>query len=111
MPSKDEVAAFFAQMPAIFVPEKAQGVNAVMQINLAGDNGGQWWIRIADGTCEVTEGEYANPAMTLSAKADDLYDAMTGKTNAVASFMQGKIKVAGDMSLALKMQSMFKFTA
>ena len=109
MPSKAEIDAFIAEMPAKFRPEKAQGLNTIIQINLTGENGGQWWVKIADGACEVHEGTADNPAMTLNPTSDDLYAVLTGETNAVAAFMQGKIKVGGDMSLALKMQTMFDF--
>lgn len=111
MPTKDEISAFIVQMPNLFLPEKAQGLTTVLQLNLSGDNGGNWWLNIADGKCEVGEGEHDSPAMTLSSTADDLYAVLTGESNAVSAFMQGKIKVSGDMSLALKLQTMFNFDA
>ena len=109
MPTKEEINAFIAKMPEIFLPEKAQGVNTMLQLNLSGENGGQWWVKITDGQCEVQAGTTENPAMTLTSTADDLYAVLTGETNAIAAFMQGKVKVGGDMSLALKMQTMFNF--
>jgi putative sterol carrier protein len=33
---------------------------------------------------------------------------MTGKLDGTAAFMQGKLKIKGDMGLAIKMQSLFK---
>jgi putative sterol carrier protein len=111
MPTKDEIDAFMNKMPGLFLPAKAQGLDTVLQLDLSGENGGKWWIKIADGKCEVTAGEASSPAMTLRSTADDLYAVLTGEANAVSSFMQGKIKVAGDMSLALKMQTMFDFDA
>jgi len=33
---------------------------------------------------------------------------MTGQMDATAAFMQGKLKIKGDMGLAIKMQSMFR---
>lgn len=109
MPTVDEVREYMAKMPELFIPEKAGDIEAVIQLDLSGDNGGQWHFTIADGTCQVAEGAADNPAMTLIATADDLYGVFMGETNAMAAFMQGKIKVAGDMSLALKMQTMFRF--
>jgi len=109
MPTQDEINAFITRMPEMLIPEKAQGVTTFFQLNLSGENGGQWWVNIADGKCEVHEGTVDNPAMTLTSTADDLYAVMTGKANAIAYFMQGKIKVGGDMSLALRMQTMFNF--
>ncbi len=110
MPSQEEINAFISRMPEMLIPEKAQGVNTLFQINLSGENGGQWWVKVADGKCEVQAGSADNPAMTLSSTADDLYAVLTGQANAIAYFMQGKIKVVGDMSLALRMQTMFNFS-
>jgi putative sterol carrier protein len=90
-----------------FVPEKAQGMNTVIQFDLSGDQGGQFYLEIADGTIKAVDGMAAAPKMTLKAAADDYYNVMTGKMNAMQAFMSGKIKIQGDMSLAMKMQSMF----
>jgi putative sterol carrier protein len=111
MPNQEEISAFIIRMPAIFRPEKAVGLNTVLQLNLTGDNGGKWWLKIADGKCNIEEGEASSPQMTLISSADDLYAVLSGEANAISSFMQGKIKVQGDMALALRMQSMFDFDA
>lgn len=111
MPTKEEISAFIARMPEMFLPAKAVGLNTTLQLNLTGDNGGKWWIKIADGQCEVHEGETPSPQMTLISAAEDLYAVLIGEVNAISAFMQGKIKVQGDMSLALKMQTMFNFQA
>lgn len=111
MPSKEEINAFIAKMPDIFLPEKAAGLNTIMQLNLSGENGGSWWLKIADGACAINEGQADSPQMTLMSTADDLYAVLSGEANAITSFMQGKIKVQGDMALALKMQTIFDFDA
>ncbi|GAB4570286.1 MAG: hypothetical protein Kow0077_04120 [Anaerolineae bacterium] len=110
MPTREEISAFMMKMPELFLPEKAAGLDTVLQLSLSGDNGGTWWLKIADGKCEVHEGEAPEPQMTLLSTADDLYAVLTGEANAMTSFMQGKIKVQGDMALALKMQTMFDFS-
>jgi len=43
--------------------------------------------------------------MTLSMAAQDLVALSNGELNAVAAFMQGRIKVSGDMALAMRLQS------
>lgn len=95
-------------MPKAFLPEKATGVNTVVQYHLTGAEGGDWVIKIADGKCEVTPGVEANPAMTLTADAQDYKDIITGKANAMTAFMTGKLKLAGDLNLAMKLTSFFK---
>ena len=97
-----------ARMPKAFLPEKAEGVEAVVQYHLSGDEGGDWVITIADGACTVAEGEIENPKMTLTAEAQDYKDVVLGKMNAMQAFMQGKLKLAGDLNLAMKLTSFFK---
>lgn len=107
MATNQEIAEIFPIMVSRFIPAKAEGVNAVIQFNLSGDNGGQFWLRIADGKCEAGQGQAENPKMTLKAAADDWYAVSSGKLNAMQAFMSGKIKIEGDMGMAMKLQTMF----
>ena len=98
----------FDQMPAQLDENAAKGVNATIQFNLSGDTGGQWHLTIKDGKCEVGKGAAANANMTMSMAAQDYVDMTTGKLNGQMAFMSGKLKISGDMGLAMKMQTLFK---
>ena len=91
-----------------FVPEKAVGVDAVIQYRLTGEEGGDWNLTIRDGKCKVSQGIAQNPKMTLTANARDFRDVMLGKTDGMMAFMQGKLKIAGDINLAMRLISFFK---
>ncbi|MGW8250538.1 MAG: SCP2 sterol-binding domain-containing protein [Anaerolineales bacterium] len=91
-----------------FKPEAAEGVDAVIQYHLTGEEGGDWIITIRDGKCTVQEGVAENPKMTLTAEASDFRDVLLGKANGMQYFMQGKLKLAGDLNLAMKLTSFFK---
>lgn len=91
-----------------FKPEAAEGVEAVIQYHLTGDEGGDWVITIHEGKCTVREGTLENPTMTLTADAQDFKDVLTGKADGMQYFMQGKLKLAGDLNLALKLTTFFK---
>jgi putative sterol carrier protein len=101
--SKEEVAKIFPQMVERFDPTKAEGVNALIQFDLSGDNGGAYWLRLGDGQAEVGEGKIDNARMTLVSSADDFAAMMTGGLNPMQAFMTGKIKIKGDTGLALKL--------
>src|SRR3990170_2480859 len=91
-----------------FKPEAAEGVDAVIQYRLTGEEGGDWIITIRDGKCSVAEGLAESPKMTLTAEAQDLKDVLLGKANGMQYFMQGRLKLAGDLNLAMKLTSFFK---
>ena len=44
---------------------------------------------------------------TISLTVDTLSDMMSGELNPTTAFMTGRIKVSGDMGVALKLQSVF----
>lgn len=104
----DQVKEIFNAMPANLNADAAKGMNAVIQFNLTGDGGGNYYVTIKDGTCTVTEGSHQSPNMTMTMAAQDYVDMITGKLNGQMAFMSGKLKIAGDMGLAMKMQSLFK---
>ncbi len=109
MPTKEEMQQVFPQMVARFQPDKAKGVNAVIQFEISGDAGGAWWLKIADGTATYGDGTAENPSMVFKAKDEDFMALITGKTNPVQAFMMGKIKV-NNMELGMKMTSMFQMS-
>lgn len=93
-----------------FTPEKAEGLSAVIQYHLTGEEGGDWIIYINEGKCKVEEGVADTPTVSLTSDARDFRDVLLGKANGMQYFMQGKIKLAGDLNLAMKLTSMFKMS-
>jgi hypothetical protein len=51
----------FDAMAGRFRAEKAAGVNATIQYDITGDQGGTWNAVIKDGTCAVNPGAAAAP--------------------------------------------------
>jgi putative sterol carrier protein len=97
----------FTNMSSRFRPDKASGTNATIQYDVTGEGGGTWNAVIKDGTCTVTPGAASNPNLTLSIGAQDWLDMISGKQSGQMLFMSGKLKVKGDMGLAMKLGSMF----
>ena len=97
----------FDLMPSRFKPDKAQGVNAVIQYEITGEGGGNWYATIKEGTCTVTAGTDPNPTLTLTMSGQDWLDMLAGKLSGQMAFMSGKLKLKGDMGLAMKLPSLF----
>ncbi len=98
----------FEQMPANLNADAAKGMNSTIQFNLSGDSGGQWYVTIKDSKADIVQGTAPSPNMTMSMAAQDYVDMISGKLNGQMAFMSGKLKISGDMGLAMKMQSLFK---
>lgn len=110
MATPANVKEVFEMMPGQFNPDAAKGMNSVIQYNLngEGDNAGQYHAIIKDGTLTLEKGAHASPSMTMTMAGQDFVDMITGKLNGQMAFMSGKLKIAGDMGLAMKMQQLFK---
>ncbi|MFZ5878907.1 MAG: SCP2 sterol-binding domain-containing protein [Chloroflexota bacterium] len=103
------ISDLMSKMPGAFLPEKAQGVNATIHFKFTGENPGEWNAVIKDGKCDVVQGAPSGPAtMSLTADSADYVKIFTGELDGMAAFMQGKIKLGGDLNLAMKLMQMFK---
>jgi putative sterol carrier protein len=102
------VAQLMEKMPGAFIPEKAAGLDAVIQFKFTGTEAGDWYAVIKDGKVDVSKGEHASPKMTLTADSTDYVKIFTGELDGMQAFMQGRLKLAGDLNLAMKLTQMFK---
>ena len=103
------VSELMTKMPGAFIPEKAQGVDATVHFKFTGAEAGEWNATIKDGKVDVAQGApQKQPNMTLTADSMDYVKIFTGELDGMQAFMQGKIKLAGDLNLAMKLMQMFK---
>ena len=91
-----------------FMPEKAAGLEAIIQYRLTGDQAGDYIITIKDDKCSVAEGVADDPVMTMTADGSYFGDVLLGKADGMKGFMEGKLQLAGDLNLAMKLTSFFK---
>jgi len=89
-------------------PSKIAGMNAAYAFDLSGDDGGAYHITLKDGSGEAGPGAAENPNITISMKDTDFVDLATGKLDGTAAFMSGKLKIKGDIGLAMKLQGILR---
>ena len=68
----------------------------------------QYHFTVANEAIDVQLGKHASPSITITMKESDYLDMINGKLNGQMAFMMGKLKIVGDMGLALKLQTLFK---
>ncbi len=100
-------ADIFNQMVQEFQPEKAGNLHARFQFQLTGEEGGDWVVTVANRECAVAQGTVDKPDVTIGMEASDFVKMVKGELQPVVAFMQGKIKLQGDMNLAMKVQELF----
>ena len=103
----DDLKEIFEKMPDAFLTEKAANLNATIQLELTGEGAGDWVVKIANGTIAITEGRAEAPNLTLAMATNDYVALSRGEVNPVNLFMAGKVKLQGDMTLAMKFPDMF----
>jgi len=102
------VAELMTRMPLAFLPEKAAGMEAVIQFHVTGEETGEWNATIRNGKCKVGQGTSPNPSLTLTAESGDFLKIFSGELDGMQAFMQGRLGFSGDMYLALKLLSIFE---
>ncbi len=103
------IPELMSKLAGAFAPEKAAGLEAVVHFKLTGAEPGEWNAVVKDGRCEVAQGlPHFRPTLTVSADSSDLTKIYSGELDPAQAFMGGRIKVAGDMTTAMKIIGMFK---
>jgi len=98
------------ELPAPGGPRK-QVVNIAeakitVQIHLTGAGSGDWYLDSDKGVGKRYEGTAEKPDATITTLAQDWSDIQSGKLDRVQAFMDGKLKVEGDVSLMLQLEEM-----
>lgn len=104
------IEELFKKLPGAFIPEKAGDMDAVIQFVLTGEEASDWYVVIKDSKVTVEKGMHDAPTMTLSADSQDYKDIVTGRMKPMNAFMQGKVKLQGNLNLAMKFAEIFKLS-
>ncbi len=105
--SGSAVRAFFDVLPSRFHAAAAEGVTAVYQFDLSGNEGGQYQLHIADQTCRITRGAHPSPDVTLKMAGEDCVAILEGRLNGVSAYLSGRLKMEGDLELAMRLAAFF----
>lgn len=98
----------FEMLPGLFVAEQAAGVDVDIQIHLTGEGGGDYAVMIHDQQLTTFEGVVENPNITVTAGVKDALDIANQRLDPMRAFMTGKVRMHGDMRLALSLATLFR---
>jgi putative sterol carrier protein len=96
---------FEKQLPVRFKPDKAAGIDAVIQLSLSGGQKEQdWVVVIKNQKLQITEGTNSSASLSLRISESNFLDIINGKLSAEKAFFTGIIRFQGNISVALKLR-------
>ena len=101
------IKEFFQQLPALLDSEAAEDLDAVYQFDLSGAQGGQYILTVRQGACQVAEGMHEDPHVVLSMAGEDCIKVLTGQVSGTSAAMSGRLKIGGDIGLAMQLKALF----
>lgn len=101
------VKEFFERLPGLLDSEAAEDLDAVYQFDLSGSQSGQYILTIREGACLVTEGMHEDPHVVLSMAGEDCLKVLTGQLSGTSVAMSGRLKISGDIGLAMQLRALF----
>ena len=100
---------FNEELPAAIEknPDAAKQIGATYQINITGEGGGEWFIDASENP-RAEKGNPGNAKCTITMASEDFQKLLENpQANGMQLFFAGKLKVAGDNMLAMKLQKLF----
>lgn len=86
-------------------PSRMAGMNAVYRFHVGEET---YTVSMKEGMATVEKGAATDAQCIVTMSESDFLDLLSGKLNGQMAFMTGKLKVAGDVGLALKLGSFLK---
>jgi len=84
-------------------------INGIYQFDITKDGKTEsWGVDLKNGNGKLINGKPEKPDCIITVDDDDFIQIFTGKMNAQEAFMGGKLKLKGNIQLAMKLSALFK---
>ncbi|XP_071117472.1 hydroxysteroid dehydrogenase-like protein 2 [Haliotis cracherodii] len=101
----------FQMIESMLGKDLVDSVNGIFQFKLTGAHEGSWYLDLKTGEGSVGEGEAPDGSQcTMTLDSDDFNKMFAGQLNATNAFMSGKLKIKGDMGMAMKLEKLMSKT-
>ena len=87
--------------------EELSDINALIKFDLSGDDGGKWIVDLNEETLGIREGD--DDAKCTFTSSDKVFLKLVNRElRPEYAIFTGKLKISGDIPLAMKLASLFK---
>jgi len=87
-------------------PERAKKIGGVFEFILDGPDGGTWVLDLNSAQLKPMSAGDSNVVIRLA--SPDFLDIVEGRINEMSAFMHGKIKIEGNIAMALKLREILQ---
>ncbi|XP_075885148.1 hydroxysteroid dehydrogenase-like protein 2 [Nelusetta ayraudi] len=97
----------FNAIQGVLNEDVVKSVKGVYQFDLSGEHAGVWFLDLKSGAGSTGEGQPpAKADVFMSMDSGDFTKMFAGKLKPTLAFMSGKLKIKGDMALAMKLEKL-----
>lgn len=109
MPRYSNIDEVLAGYPERFRADKAEDVDALVYMNLTGDDPRDILLTVKNQTLTMAEGTTEEATLRVIADTQNWLAVENGELNPMMAMMQGKLKLKGNPAFAMKFMSLFGY--
>ncbi|MEO7176494.1 MAG: SCP2 sterol-binding domain-containing protein [Saprospiraceae bacterium] len=87
-------AEFIQELPSKINPAAVEGLETCFHFDIAGEDGGEFTLNLANNELTVSPGFIGEPKCTVKASSENLMKVIKGETNPLMAIMMGKLKIS-----------------
>lgn len=104
---KGQIESLFQKIEANLSEEVVSKTNAIFHFHVKGEEEGTWYLDLKSGSGKCGRGDGGlEPDATLTMDSKNFFDMFAGKIRASNAFMTGKLKIAGNLNKAMKLEKL-----
>lgn len=106
MDGKDLVEGVIARMNEH--ADRLDGIDSDYVLELTGAGGGRFRLRVQEGQVAMVPDEGPEPKASVTISTADFGNLIGERVSAMGLFMQGKVRLQGDLSEAFKLEGLLR---
>ncbi|XP_014835281.1 PREDICTED: hydroxysteroid dehydrogenase-like protein 2 [Poecilia mexicana] len=106
-PSGGPIGSTFDIIRGVINEDVVKATQGVYRFDLSGDHSGVWFLDLKSGSGSAGQGEPpAKADVVMTMDSGDFTKMFAGQLKPTMAFMTGKLRIKGDMTLAIKLEKL-----